>query len=131
VTFIIGSQTAGTISNVAGNQYVLGDQHGTLGPGAAPERALERLREALSAARLDEATTRVAAARLAEAAAAIRPAQPDRPGAARALEGLTQALITAGALCSAAVALTGPLQELAAWLGTLGQPLLHLLVGLA
>lgn len=131
MTFNIGRQVGGIINNVAGDQHIVGDQHGALTTVEDAHRAVHSLRKALAAADLDQVTAIAADAQMSEAAAAISTVHPDRPRAADALERLTQLLITAGSLSSATTALITPLRALASWLGTLGQPILHLLFTLS
>lgn len=127
MTFNIGSQSAGVINNVAGDQRIAGGQHGSLVATREVRNALEQLRGAVGAARLDEATAadlrRDVDALAAEAAAP----QPDAPAIAARLERVTRVLAAGGALATAGAALVAPLQTLAAWLGALGEPVLRLL----
>jgi hypothetical protein len=95
--------------------------------GEAEWRAVRELRAALAASDLDEANAAEAHARVAEVDTAMRAPRPDRSRVARVLERLTRLLVTAGSLTTASVALIGPLQTLAGWLGDLGEPILRLL----
>jgi hypothetical protein len=127
MTFNIGSQTAGIINNVQGDQRITGGQQGMQVTTAAVRQALGDLREALAATTLDEATAASTNAQMTELDAAMRTASPDRPRFAHALERLTRLLAAAGSLATAGASLTGPLQTLAAWLGTVGDPILRLI----
>jgi hypothetical protein len=127
MTFNISTQTGGIINNVARDQHITGGQHTMLATADDARQALHNLREALAAADLNQATAAAAATQVTQATAALHPAYLDRPRAARALEQLTHLLISAGSLSSATTALIAPLQALAGWLGTLGQPIMHLL----
>jgi hypothetical protein len=131
MTFNIGSQSGGVINNVAGDQHITGQQHGTLVTTEDARRALGELRHAVGTAGLGEATAADAHADVAEMDAALQAEQPDRPRFARVLERLTRLLASAGSLASSGAALIGPLHALAGWLGTLGGPILSLLPALA
>ena len=131
MTFNIGSQNGGVINNVAGDQHITGQQHGTLVTTEDARRALGELRHAVGTAGLGEATAADAHADVAEMDAALQAEQPDRPRFARVLERLTRLLAAAGSLASSGAALIGPLHALAGWLGTLGGPILSLLPALA
>ena len=130
MTFNIGNQTGGVINNVAGDQHVSGGQQGVLVTTEDVRRTLASLRQAVAAASLDQATEAGAQAEIAEMDEAIRAERPDRHRFARALERLTRLLAAAGSLATAGAALTGPLQALASWLGTIGEPVLHLIAAL-
>jgi hypothetical protein len=129
MTFHIGNQTGGVINNVAGDQRVSGGQHGTVVSTEAALRAVQQLRNGLGPAKLDASTAAEARERVDEIDSRIREAQPDRPRIAAALERLTRLLVAAGSLAAAGAGLLGPLQTLAGWLGTLGEPVLRLLAG--
>jgi hypothetical protein len=131
MTFNIGSQSGGVINNVAGDQHITGQQHGTLVTTEDARRALGDLRHAVTAAGLGEGAAADAHADVAEMDAALQAGQPDRPRFARALERLTRLLSAAGSLATSGVALLGPLHALAGWLGALGGPILSLLPALA
>ena len=130
MTFNIGSQTAGVINNVQGDQQITGSQQGVAVTAEDARQALGNLRQAVAGAGLDETTAAQARAHLAELDTTVRAAQPDRSRFARALERLTRLLAAAGPLATAGAALAGPLQALALWLGALGEPILHLLPAL-
>lgn len=131
MTFNIGNQSGGVINNVAGDQHITGEQHGTLVTTQDAYRALGDLRHAMTTAGLGEGTAADAHADIAEMDAALQADQPDRPRFARALERLTRLLSAAGSLASGSAALLGPLHALAGWLGALGGPVLALLPALA
>jgi hypothetical protein len=130
MTFNIGNQTGGVINNVAGDQHISGGQQGVLVTTEDVRRTLASLRQAVTVASLDQATEAGSQAEIAEMDEAVRAERPDRHRFARALERLTRLLAAAGSLATAGAALTGPLQALANWLGTIGEPVLHLLPGL-
>lgn len=131
MTFNIGSQTGGIINNVAGDQRITGGQQGTVVTTDAALRAVQALRDGLAATALDRPTGAKARERVEEIDSELRAPQPDRPRVASALERLTRLLAGAGALATAGVGLIAPLQTLAGWLGTLGEPILGLLPALA
>jgi hypothetical protein len=131
MTFNIGSQSGGVINNVAGDQHITGQQHGTLGTAEDARRTLSQLRRAMTTAGLGDVTAADARAPLAEMDTALQADQPDRPWFARALEQLTRLLAAAGSLATSGTALIAPLHALASWLGTLGGPILSLLPALA
>ena len=131
MTFNIGSQHGGVINNVAGDQHITGQQHGTLVTTEDARRAMGELRHAVTTAGLGEATAADAHAQVTEMDTVLRAEAPDRPRFARALERLTRLLAAAGSLASGGAALLGPLHVLAGWLGALGGPILGLLPALA
>jgi hypothetical protein len=131
MTFNIGSQSGGVINNVAGDQHITGQQHGTLVTTEDARRALGDLRGAVTTAGLGRDTAADANAHVAEMDAALQAGQPDKPRFAGALERLTRLLAAAGSLASGSAALLGPLHALAGWLGALGGPILALLPALA
>ena len=130
MTFNSGNQTGGVINNVAGDQHISGGQQGLLITTEDVRRTLACLRQAVTAASLDQAAQAGAQAELAEMDDAIRAERPDGHRFAGALERLTRMLAAAGSLTTAGAALTGPLHAMATWLGTIGEPVLHLLAGL-
>jgi len=131
MTFNIGSQSGGVINNVAGDQHISGQQHGTLVTTEDARRAVGDLRHAVTAAGLDQATAGAAHTQVAEMDETLRAERPDKSRFARALERLTRLLGAAGSLVTSGAALLGPLHALAGWLGALGGPILALLPALA
>jgi hypothetical protein len=131
MTFNIGSQSGGVINNVAGDQHITGQQHGTFVTTEDARRAVGELRHAVTTAGLGEGAAGDAHAHVAEMDAVLQAGQPDRPRFARALERLTRLLSAAGSLATSGAALLGPLHALAGWLGALGGPILSLLPALA
>jgi hypothetical protein len=131
MTFNIGGQNAGIINNVAGDQHITGQQHGTLVTTEDARRVLRDLRGAVTTAGLGKDTAADAHAHVAEMDAALQAGQSDKPRFAWALERLTRLLAAAGSLASGGAALLGPLHALAGWLGALGGPILALLPALA
>lgn len=130
MTFHIGSQTGGIINNVAGDQHITGGQHATVVTIDAAREAVGALREAVAQADLAPATADSAQARVDEIDAELAAPQPDRSRVASCLERLTSLLGKVGALATAGVALVPPLQTIAGWLGTLGEPILRMLPAL-
>lgn len=127
MTFHIGSQTAGTVNNVAGDQTVHGGQHGTVVTHLDALDAVARLRTALAGLPLDGAAAAEAASAVEEMDRELRAPEPDRARVAGQMEQLTRTVSAAGALAGAGAALAAPLHALAAWLGPLGA---HLVQGL-
>jgi hypothetical protein len=127
MTFNIASQSGGIINNVQGDQRITGGQHGNLVTASEARDAMHSLRGALAAAALDQTSKVQAHNEIATMDAAMDIVPPDRSRFADALGRLTQLLATAGSLATAGGALIGSLQTLAAWLGDMGQPILHLL----
>jgi len=126
MTFNIGSQTAGVVNNVAGDQHVSGGQHGTAVSTDTARRAVDALRAALAAARLDEHTAVAAQTHVSQIDEAMRAPEPDRHRVAAALDRLTAVLRSAGSLATAGAALVRPIHTLASWLGALGEPILRM-----
>jgi hypothetical protein len=131
MTFNIGSQSGGVINNVAGDQHITGQQHGTLVTTEDARRTLGDLRHAVTAAGLDQATAAAAHTQVTEMDETLRTERPDKSRFAGALERLTRLLAAAGSLATSGAALLGPLHALAGWLGALGGPILALLPALA
>jgi hypothetical protein len=127
MTFNIGSQKGGVINNVAGDQRITGGQRGVVVAADAARAAIPDLLAAIDASSLNDATARKARNYVDEIDAELATADPDRPEVASRLERLTRLLMSAGALATAGSALVAPLQTLAGWLGTLGEPVLGLL----
>lgn len=127
MTFNIENQTAGNINNVGGDQRITGGQQGIVVTSEAVRQAVRDLREALATTPLDEATAAEVRDQVEAIAAEVQTPQPDRPRAASSLERLTRLLVATGSLATAGAALVSPLQTLASWLGTLGEPILRLL----
>lgn len=127
MTFHIGSQTAGTVNNVAGDQTVHGGQHGSVMTDLQALEAVVRLRAALTSLPLEGATAAEAVAAVDEVDRELRAPEPDRSRVAGQLERLTRTVSAAGGLAGAGAALAAPLHALAAWLGPLGAHLVQVL----
>ena len=123
----INNQTAGVISNVAGNQVIYSGLHGSVVTDDDASRAVGDLREALASVPMDEPRTAEARARVTELDAAVRAPRPDKGRAASILRRLTELLASVGSLTTAGAALMGPLQTLASWLGAHGAAILGML----
>jgi hypothetical protein len=127
MTFNIGHQTGSVINNVQGDQHITGGQHGIMVTAEGARQALSDLRQAIAASGLTEPTAAAAHTQMTEIETELNAARPDRARFAHALERLTRLLAAAGPLATASATLIGPLQALACWLGTLGDPILRLL----
>src|SRR5690242_2374616 len=110
MTFNIGSQQAGQINNVQGDQHIAGGQHAVFGTDAVARQAVRDLRRALAETTLDRRDGVAARRELDEIDAGLGAARPDRHRAAGALERLTWLLSSAGALATAGAALVEPLR---------------------
>jgi hypothetical protein len=119
-TFNIGSQQAGAIYQSAGDQ-VIHHGEGTLHVGVL--NAVADLRSAVEAANLAPADRETAARSLDAVEEELKKEEPDKGRIAGALEWVTGALTTAGALATAIQPLTG----LAGWLGAAGVGLVKML----
>ncbi|WP_028049069.1 hypothetical protein [Cellulomonas sp. URHD0024] len=123
----IGSQNAGTINNVDGDQTIYGGQQGTLVLLHDARLAASSLRHVVGTLSLDPAQAAAARADVEQVSTALEEPQPDRSRIAGVLERLTRLLKGAGSLAAAGAALIGPISTVAAWLGHLGAPVLGLL----
>jgi hypothetical protein len=115
MTFNIGSQSAGVINNVAGDQRNSGSQHGTLVATADVRDAAVALRAAVEQTELRRDPALVADVHALQAE--VNSPTPDRRVVADRLRRITAAVKSLGGLVSAGVALAGPLGAIAAWLG--------------
>ncbi len=122
--FNIGSQQAGSISNVGGDQHI-GRLDATFHAGAL--QSLGDLRAALAAADLPGNARQQAASTLDEVEGELQRPTPDKARVAGHLEGLARLIASFGALVSAGDRLVQPLSHLAGWLGPLGHGLAALL----
>ena len=121
-------QNAGVIFN-SDNMTINGNVSGTMAADENARQAVRELQSALATAALDRPTSTLAGAQVADIDAAMRAPQPDKSRIAGLLKQLTGLLANAGALATGSAALIGPLHTLVAWLGTFGEPILHLLPG--
>lgn len=119
MTFHIGSQRAGLISNVAGDQTVHGGQQGVASPAGA-RGALEVVRAELDELGMSRASARTARAYVEQIEQQLLRRQPDAPTVADRLGRLTKLLVAGGALLTGGTALGQAIGALASWLGPLG-----------
>jgi hypothetical protein len=122
--FNIGSQQAGAINNIGGD-FNAGRVEGTLQAGVL---LVGGLREALDQAPLAPEVRARAGRIVRDVERELEQPQPDKPGIAQRLEGLTRLLSGAGALAAAGDRLLPVLRELAGWLGPAGAGLAALLL---
>lgn len=126
--FNIGSQQAGVINNVRGDQRIEGDQRGAVSV-TVTEAAEQMARLRAETPRLNLKGPERAEALLAidSARAELEAPQPDRERIAAHLGHFANILVQAGVLVSAGTAVITPLHRLADWLGPLGSSLQNLL----
>jgi hypothetical protein len=126
--FNIGSQQAGIVNNVGGDQRIEGGQR-VAASFTTTEAAqqLEWLRAETSHLDLSGPDRKRALHAIDGARAELEAPQPDRKRIAGHLESFASILVQAGALVGAGAALVAPLQRLAEWLGPLGSTLQTLL----
>jgi hypothetical protein len=126
VTFNIGSQH-GNVSNVAGDMAVYGGQHYTALPADMIRQELENIHRIISAIELSPKARNKAAALLADAGRELSQPGCEAEKVARPVKRLAGLLSDIGAISAAGVALIGPFQAIASWLGPAGQAILHLI----
>jgi hypothetical protein len=123
--FNIGSQQAGVINNVEGNQTIHGGQTGNA---VTDSRALlDRVRQELAALPLPIAITSRVYPELDAVDAELGAPQPNQPAAISRLGRIIGTLKSAGALATTGSGLLASLTALVRSFGELGRPLLHLL----
>ena len=127
MTFNIQNQNAGNISNVGGNQYNYGGQHGTVVSLADAHAAARALLATLHRVDLPPDLRAHVLDDVAAVEGAIAGGAPAQPEVAGRLDRVTRALSQAGALAAAGAGLVGPLTTLGRWLGPAGAALLALL----
>ncbi|WP_406206744.1 hypothetical protein OH807_33430 [Kitasatospora sp. NBC_01560] len=128
MVFNIGSQQAGVINNVAGDQTVQGGQSGHLTADGKDVRGLVgELRTAVEDAQLPPAVVPEVRAELDSLDEEVARPEPDREAVAGRLTRITGLLTSAGALVAAGTSLIGPISALAGWVGALGRPILQAL----
>lgn len=123
--FNIGSQQAGVINNVDGNQTIHGGQTGNTV--TDPRALLDRVRQEFAALPLPSAVTSPVYLELAAVDAELRSPEPNKPAAVNRVGQLINTLKSAGALAMTGTGLLSALTALANSFGELGRPLLHLL----
>lgn len=121
--FTIGSQQAGTITNVGGDATI-GSQHG-VNVGVQARAAVRDLRRALEGAAVTDADRPAVDEALDDLEDEVRAGTPET--AASGLERLVSLLDSAGALAGAGAGLVGPITRLAGALGAAGKRVLPLL----
>jgi hypothetical protein len=122
----VKNQHGGIFNNVDGDQVIHGGQHVATIISEDAQRAVCDLREALADAGLDAVVTAQARRQIAEIDAVVRAPRPEKSRAVAPLKRLVDLLSDAGSLATASVALLGPLQTLASWLGVHGAAILNL-----
>lgn len=123
MVFNIHNQTGGVINNVEGDQHIRGGQHVHEPPIADVRQAVQELRTALRASNLDDTDYESVRQYLNEIDSETKRSEPARQSIADRLTKITEIVGAAGTLAS----LAGPIQTIAAWLGSLGQPIAKLL----
>jgi hypothetical protein len=125
--FHIGSQQ-GVITNVGGDQTIIGGQHIEMTlPADDIAQHIESIRAALGAVSLPGAVHSQATEALGQAEAELRTPAPDGERVAGSLERFTQIVKAAGGLAAAGLALVNPLQGIAVLLGPVGARILQAL----
>ncbi|WP_405957259.1 hypothetical protein [Streptomyces phaeochromogenes] len=125
MTFNIGNQQGGSINNVTGNQTIHGGQQGHLTAAADPRALLGTLCAELERVSLPPDIARLINGEVASLDAELGSPAPDRPTVAQRLVRITSLLASAGAVVTAGGALAGVLSSFAAWLGPIGDSVLH------
>ncbi len=126
-TFEIGSQNAGSIQNVAGNQTIGVLRVEASWDATAVRQELVRLEEETTRTPLPHASRVAVEGALAAAAREAAGATPDRGKIAQLVQRATHVLGDAGALADAGGGLAESLRRLATVLGAAGKVLLPLL----
>ncbi|MBN0044527.1 hypothetical protein JS756_10450 [Streptomyces actuosus] len=128
MTFNIGSQQ-GNINNVAGDQTIHGGQHGDFTTVMDPQALLGLLRTEIDRLGLPPDVARQVNDEVDSLDAELGSPSPDRPTVAQRLARITGLVKTAGAVVTAGGTLAGVLSSFAAWLGPIGDSVLHALAG--
>jgi hypothetical protein len=123
----IQNQNAGIINNVEGNQRIEGGQHGTLVTLDDARAAADDLRQMIVHNGLVGGSTDQTTANVEQIRTELTKAKPDRRVVADLVTRLTRLLASIGSLVTAGSPLVAPLNTLAAWLGSLGAPVLAML----
>ncbi|MEU0026300.1 hypothetical protein [Streptomyces sp. NPDC006335] len=124
MSFNIGSQQ-GNINNVAGDQTIHGGQHGQFTTATDPRAMLGLLRAELDRLALPPEVARQVDTEVASLDAELASPSPDRTTMAQRLVQITRLVTAAGAAVTAGGTLAGALSSLAAWLGPIGDSVLH------
>ena len=123
----IGSQHAGQINNVAGNQTIYGDQVATITSTAEALAAVQEIYNNVEKAGISRQDRIAARQDLEHIDRDLRQPQPDKPSIGQRLTRLTHLLISAGALITSGTSLVALITNLATWLGPFGTAALNLL----
>lgn len=121
--FNIGSQQAGNINNVDGNQTIYGGQSGYVDP----RSLLSQVRRELAGVRMPAGAGERINSELDAVDAELNSARPDKQVAADRLNRAVGAMKSAGVLASAGSGLITALSALVQQFGHLGAPILRLL----
>jgi len=127
MTFNIGSQHAGVVNNVAGDQIVHGGQHGYVMVPPEVIAAVRAVRVHLSDLALDADDHARADADLADLDHRLITGQTSHRDTADRLSRLLTAARQAGAIITGASSVGTAITTIAHWLGPVGTTLLHLL----
>ena len=124
--FNINNQTGGVVNNVEGNQYIRGDQRSGMVQSGDVRKAVQELERGVTSLGLQDDQLRAMSVHLKEIEAEVNRKHPAPEKVVDPLKKITEIAGAAGALAS----LAGPIQNLIAWLGPLGQPIAKLLSGM-
>ncbi|WP_406221391.1 hypothetical protein [Streptomyces canus] len=124
MSFNIGSQQ-GNINNVAGDQTIHGGQHGQFAMATDPRAMLDLLRSELDRLALPPDVASQVNTEVASLDAELASPSPDRTTMAQRLVQITRLVTAAGAAVTAGGTLAGALSSFAAWLGPIGDSVLH------
>jgi hypothetical protein len=113
----------GSVNQAAGDQYFGAQNNFSSVQINVARDALRALAKGLPQARLSSAEAASANNELSKMTRETAKPRPNERRVADQLTRLTKILSSSGALMSAGAALIGPIQTLAAWLGTLGAPI--------
>ncbi len=133
MTFNIGTQTAGVVNNVIGDQHVSGSQTG-IGPTAVglseTRAAMSQLRALLASADLPHPLVDHVQTELGEAEIELSRTHPDRSVIAKRLRRVIEAGALTQTLVRASQQIAGALHLVIQWLGPAGAHLVGLLPAL-
>lgn len=128
MSFNIGSQNAGVINNVQGNQTV-GEQHVTIASPSEARAVLQQLRAAIDELPLNGANVSEVNSELDEMDRELQRPEPDAASLGERLDAITNVLTASGAIVTAGSGLATALTSLAKWLGPFGAAALRLMRG--
>ena len=124
--FNINNQTGGVVNNVEGNQYIRGDQRsGTVQSGDV-RAAVQELERGVTSLGLTDSQLAAISVHLKDIEDEASRRHPEPEKVVDPLKKITEIASAAGALAG----LAGPIQNLVAWLGPLGQPIAKMLSGM-